>query len=67
MVKIRINLGSFEQFLVQFGLRIMCKEGTCEVQIFGFFRSKSSNLEGQKIWEKKYVDEILYGYLNGNV
>ncbi len=64
----------FGAFLVQFGLRIMHQEGKCIVWIFGFFRSKSSNLEVQKIWDmlgqigpylksiniwwKKYIDSI---------
>ncbi len=28
----------------------MLEEGICQVGIFGFLRSKSSNLEVQKIW-----------------
>ena len=40
----------FWAFLVLFGLRTMHKEGICEVQIYGFTRSKSSNLKGWKIW-----------------
>ncbi len=58
------------------------KEGKCAVQIFGFFRSLSSNLEGQKIWDmflylRKYkclVKEVylikckkLYRCLNGSI
>ncbi len=45
----RINLGSFGLFLVQFGLRIMCEDKNGKVQNFRFFRSKSSKLEEQKI------------------
>ncbi len=40
MLKMRIKLGSFGLFWFLFGLRIMCKEGKCEGQIFGFFGSK---------------------------
>ncbi len=35
--------------MVLFGLCIMCQEGKFKVWIFGFFRSKSSNLKGWKI------------------
>ena len=39
----------FWDCLVQFRLEIMCQEGFWEVQIFGFFWSESSNLEGPKL------------------
>ncbi len=45
------QVGIFWAILVLYGLRVMHEEGKCEVWIFGFFRSKSSNLEGQKIWD----------------
>ncbi len=38
----------FWALLVHFGLGIMCKEGICQIWIFGFLRSKRSNLEVQK-------------------
>ena len=40
----------FWALLVQFGLGILCKEGICQIWIFGFLRSKRSNLEVQKKW-----------------
>ncbi len=49
MIKMRINKDLWA-ILVQFRLGIMLKEGICEVQIFGFMRSKSSNLQVCKIW-----------------
>ncbi len=70
----RINFGSFG-LLVQFGFRIMCQERIWEVYILGFFWSKSSNLEVQKIWGMD-VDiaisilmkcSLLYGGLSGNI
>ncbi len=39
----------FWALLVNFGLGIMHEEGICWIQIFGFLRSKSSNLE---VWKK---------------
>ena len=49
----------FWAVLVQFGLGIMCWEGFWEVQIFGFFRPKSSNLEELKI-QGMDVEMALY-------
>ncbi len=40
----------FWALLVYFGLGIVCQEGLGELYILGFFQSKSSNLEVQKIW-----------------
>ncbi len=58
-------------FFVQFRLRIMYKEGNCEVFMLGFFKSKSSNLESH-IRKYKYLvkqvnrwNVVLYGCLNG--
>ncbi len=41
----------FQAFLVAFRLRAMLQEGIREVWIFRFFRSKSSNWDGKKIWD----------------
>ncbi len=46
----RIDFGSFGLFWLIFGLGILLKEGICKVLIFGFMRSKSSNLDVWKIW-----------------
>ncbi len=51
--------------LVQFGLRIMRKEGNCQVRIFVFLRSKSSILEVRKMWGKgvemcRYLRRLKY-------
>ncbi len=64
--------GIFRALLVYFGLGIMHEEGICPIWIFGFLRSKSSNLEVWKKWgvdvemspylfgKKKYIDEMQY-------
>ncbi len=38
----------------------MCKEGMCQICLFGFLRSKSSNLEVHKKWD---VDVEMSPYL----
>ncbi len=40
----------FRTLLVHFWLGTMCEEGICQIWIFGFLRSKRSNLEVQKKW-----------------
>ncbi len=52
--------GIFWALLVHFRLGIMRKEGICQIWIFGFLRSKRSNLEVRKIWG---VDVEMAPYL----